>query len=275
MRHITVYINGVENDYTTLTFPGGERHVRLAFAPSHIEDTIRVVAHLENTQDVLDLLFLTDALNRRRGRITTRENRLLILPYIPYARQDRVAEPGESLTLRVFCELINNLKYDCVEVFDAHSDVSLALLNNVKNYPPQTFVQMIPLAKATTVLVAPDAGASKKVYEVAKKLGYSGVVQGTKHRDTATGKITDTTVDSGHVGDKDFLIVDDICDGGRTFIELAKVLRPLTKGKIYLYVTHGIFSKGLGALDGFIDHIYVANTFESVDLTHPLISKLG
>jgi ribose-phosphate pyrophosphokinase len=66
---------------------------------------------------------------------------------------------------------------------------------------------------------------------------------------------------SEHVRDHNFLIVDDICDGGRTFIELAKVLRPLTNGSIFLYVTHGIFSQGLDVFKGVIDHIYTANLF--------------
>jgi ribose-phosphate pyrophosphokinase len=66
--------------------------------------------------------------------------------------------------------------------------------------------------------------------------------------------------DGAEDGARDFLIVDDICDGGRTFIELAKVLRPLTSGQVKLYVTHGIFSAGFEALAG-LDRIFVANPF--------------
>jgi ribose-phosphate pyrophosphokinase len=74
---------------------------------------------------------------------------------------------------------------------------------------------------------------------------------------------------------KDFLIVDDICDGGRTFIELAKVLRPWTTGKIYLYVTHGIFSNGLDVFNSLIDGVYTANPFPKVDLNHKLLTVVS
>ena len=58
------------------------------------------------------------------------------------------------------------------------------------------------------------------------------------------------------------MIVDDTCDGGRTFIELAKVLRARNAGKIELYVTHGIFSKGLKELSEHFDCIHSLNVWE-------------
>ena len=113
----------------------------------------------------------------------------------------------------------------------------------------------------------------KKTLEAAKELGLP-MVRADKIRSTDTGEITGTVVYSEHIGSKDFLIADDICDGGRTFIELAKVLRPLTDGKIYLYVTHGIFSKGLDVFEGLIDGVYTANPFPKVDLNHKLLTVI-
>lgn len=57
------------------------------------------------------------------------------------------------------------------------------------------------------------------------------------------------------------LIVDDICDGGGTFVGLAKELRAAGATRVYLYVTHGIFSKRL-PLEG-IDHVYTTDSFLS------------
>ena len=71
------------------------------------------------------------------------------------------------------------------------------------------------------------------------------------------------------------MIVDDICDGGRTFTALATELRNITSGPIFLYVTHGIFSHGLDVFKGLIDKIYVANPFPGVDMSHPLIKKVS
>ncbi len=125
------------------------------------------------------------------------------------------------------------------------------------------FTRLIPTKYLNdTVVVAPDAGAAKKAFKVAQGLGLP-MIQATKHRDLKIGDITDTTVayyDHCEPG-TNYLIVDDICDGGRTFIELAKYIKQAKHlGKIYLYVTHGIFSKGMRPLlDSGIDHIFTAN----------------
>jgi ribose-phosphate pyrophosphokinase len=56
---------------------------------------------------------------------------------------------------------------------------------------------------------------------------------------------------------KSVLIVDDICDGGRTFIEAAKLLYIEGVNNVYLYVTHGLFTKGIQILyDAGIKRIF-------------------
>ena len=124
------------------------------------------------------------------------------------------------------------------------------------------------------ILVSPDAGSLKKVSKVAREFNCK-MVRADKTRSVIDGSITGTVVYSESVGDKDFLIIDDICDGGRTFIELAKELRKLTTGKIKLYVTHGIFSKGLDVLTEHIDEIYCACPFPEVDVRNPKLKVFG
>ena len=74
-----------------------------------------------------------------------------------------------------------------------------------------------------------------------------------RYRDTATGNIIRTDISVQDFKGANLMIVDDICDGGRTFIELAKVLRERNAGKIELFITHGIFSKGVDVFDGYVD----------------------
>jgi ribose-phosphate pyrophosphokinase len=57
------------------------------------------------------------------------------------------------------------------------------------------------------------------------------------------------------------VITDDICDGGMTFIHVAQRLKALSAERVVLFVTHGIFSKGLGVFDGLIDHFYTTDSF--------------
>ena len=68
-----------------------------------------------------------------------------------------------------------------------------------------------------------------------------------------------------------YVIIDDICDGGRTFVELAKVIKEnQSDAKIYLIVTHGIFSAGFNDLNKFFEKIFTTNSisdrFENGDV---------
>lgn len=265
-----VYIGQAPVEYKTFVFNGGEVFVKLEKAPYGRAPTGIVLAgSIENSDQVMELLMLTDALKREYPGCPI----YLTLPYFPYARQDRVMEKGQSLSVKVMADLINSQGYRTVTIYDPHSDVTPALIDRVDVVEQYDFVYSFTKAHGNledAILVAPDSGALKKTMKTAYQLSMD-MVRADKNRDVKTGQITETVVYTDHVGDRDFLIVDDICDGGRTFIELAKVLRTKTTGKIYLYVTHGIFANGLEVFDGIIDKVYCVNVFSKADKNHPLL----
>jgi ribose-phosphate pyrophosphokinase len=114
-------------------------------------------------------------------------------------------------------------------------------------------------------LISPDAGSNKKIYDLAKSIGYTNeIIRCDKLRDIPTGQIIETIVYKDDLDGKDAIIVDDICDGGKTFIELAKVLKQKNVGKIYLVVTHGIFSNGFEGLAEYISGIYTTNSVKDI-----------
>lgn len=240
-------------------FPGGERHARLPASVGESCDRIwSLTAHLYSTEGVIDLLLTVDAL-RRAARHDAEIH--LVMPYVPYARQDRVALPGEPLSAAVFCRLVNSLGFASVTIADPHSDVTPALLDRVRIVPAAQYVQALlngALAHLPkVVLVAPDAGARKRVELVGKAVG-APVVYASKTRDPLTGKLSGAEI-PGELPDLPLLIVDDICDGGGTFIALAQVLRAKTSQPLFLYVTHGLFTKGLGPLRPWFDGIFTAH----------------
>ena len=246
-------------NYRSTVFPGGEVFIQLYRYTCSEVDFVQIRAALESAADIMELLMVTDAVKREYPGTPV----YLVCPYLPYARQDRVSNEGESLSIRVMCDLINSMNFSSVEIWDAHSDVSLALLNNVKHTKQEQLAYATACSREY-VLVSPDTGATKKTFALGCKTGRT-VLQAHKHRDTGTGEISGTRVDPSYFPPaQDFLIVDDICDGGRTFIELARVLKGRTTGCVDLYVTHGIFSKGFEKFDGLIDTVYCANIFSSV-----------
>jgi ribose-phosphate pyrophosphokinase len=116
-------------------------------------------------------------------------------------------------------------------------------------------------------LVSPDAGAYKKIFDVAKEFKIDNIVTATKVRDLKTGKILHTEVPTPEMhNDIKYVIVDDICDGGRTFTEIAKAIKAVRPtAKIYLIVTHGIFSAGFGDLNSQFEKIFSTNSYGDFD----------
>lgn len=273
---LSLFVGNALVPLTFSRFPAGETCIRLeAGKHSYVMPVhAQITYNFDGNGSLFDLALLVDAVRREYpcGVVLS-----LMMPYLPYARQDRVCNPGESLSVAVVASFINGLKFDSVTCVDIHSDVGPALLNNLTHIKQGNAAWRLPLYcdPKTTALVSPDAGAEKKVFDVAKKLGYNSVIRASKVRNVATGKIEKTTLIDHVPADKaTLLIVDDICDGGRTFIELAKAIQNecgVCTPAIYLYVTHGIFSAGMEVFEGYIDKIYVHNLMNDSVKGHPLI----
>ncbi len=220
-------------------FSGGECHLKFLTEFSEC-DKIRINTRLNSSDDLMNLCLAVDAI--RNMYVNYIE---VFIPYIPYARQDRVMVPGEPLSIKVFANIINSLNLNKIIVFDAHSDVSVSLLNNCQNIANYEMVKFFlkQLNLSDFVLVSPDLGAYKKVDKLAEKIGYKGnIATGIKVRDLSTGKIIKSDVNSDDLNGKACVVVDDICDGGRTFIELASALKLKNAGDLYFIASHGIFS---------------------------------
>jgi ribose-phosphate pyrophosphokinase len=189
----------------------------------------------------------------------------LFVSFLPYARQDRL-EPdwiGQSFALKVFAELINAQQYASVRIFDPHSSVATAVIDRSVAAPGDAFLREVFRDKNSFVLVSPDAGAAKKIRHASAAIGYTEKpVQALKYR-LVGGTIDQVEIFEKDIGGKDVYIIDDICDGGATFIALASELRKRNVGKVILVVSHGIFSRGTQALlDAGIDHIYTTDSFK-------------
>ena len=249
----------------SFTFSGGEEQVKLSVAAFNNCEKIEIFHRLTSSSDIIKIILAIDAI-RRLGYDDTKIE--LIIPYFPYARQDRVCVAGEAFGAAVMAQLINNLNCNKVTVWDAHSEVTPALVNKVVNIDQVYFLQQCPqliqkLTNGELTLLSPDAGASKKSEKIAEYFnGSVELIQALKNRDLATGRIISSKI-LGEVAGKDILITDDICDGGRTFIELALQLQTSGAKSVSLFVTHGIFSKGFAVFNGLIDTIYTTNSFKS------------
>lgn len=239
-------------------FPAGELHVTLEGIDSG--DVLNMSWFYENNEELLTLLFVADAARRLGGIIGN-----IFIPYFPFGRQDRVANEGEAFSLAIIANLINSIGAESITVTDPHSDVTPALINNIKIISQAVIAGSIIKERKFSDfnLIAVDGGALKKIRYVAKAVvdtgQLAGIVTCEKERDTATGAITGTVVHADDLAGRTCIMVDDICDGGATFVEVAKVLKAKNAGQIILIVSHGFFTKGLEVFDGLVDEIYTRN----------------
>ncbi|CAM1343723.1 ribose-phosphate diphosphokinase [Tenacibaculum amylolyticum] len=247
-------------EFEKFVFSGGEPHIKLTTLVEEGEK-VMITTRIRSFNDFGFLACAVDAL--RRSRVTTIE---LLLPYFPGARQDRVMVPGEPLTVKVYADILNNLNLHKITVFDPHSEVTPAVLNNCKMLANHKFVEkVIADIKEKVVLVSPDGGALKKIYKVSEYLGGIAVIEGSKKRNVKNGKLEGFKVYEEDLKGENCLIVDDICDGGGTFMGLAQELKKKNVGKLYLAVSHGIFSKGVEALQQHFSKIYTTDSFRDVE----------
>ena len=261
------YPDNSEIKFKISKFPDGQQTIDLT--NFFLARSVRIQSRLNNFKDLELILCANQALqNLGVGKVH------LYVPYFIGSRSDRkFQEGGINYLKQVICPIINSQNFASVTVIDPHSDVLEACLNNYVKEDNHRLVEWSLSqidnkndAQDRICLVSPDAGAYKKIFDVAKRFKIEKIITATKVRDMKTGNIlhTEIPVLDQH-NDLTYVIIDDICDGGRTFIELAKVIKEgRPTAKVFLIVTHGIFSAGFKTLNEYMDGIFCTNSYRDV-----------
>ena len=212
--------------------------------------------YYENDAELFSLI----CVKRHLDRVYSYSDVILYMPYIPHARMDRVKSDADVFTLKYFCEVINSLDFKVVHVRDAHSNVSLALLDNVVDEGVENYIHKATIASKADALFFPDEGAMKRYSDKSEK----PYAFGMKKRDWETGKILGLDIiNAENIKDKNVLIVDDICSRGGTFYHSAKALKAAGAKSVSLYVTHlerTVILGEMASTDGLVDHIYTTQS---------------
>lgn len=274
---LQLFLDQMAVEVTTGQFPDGAVYAR--FQPPARRDVSHMrirAAAMKSMDDFMLLAQLVQAV-RHHYMISTS---VLELAYLPYARQDRHMTSGDSFALKVFGQLLNTLGFDRVRVLDPHSEVSAAVVNNMHIISQQQCMEHSSrltalLSQSQLLLMAPDAGALKKIHAVAAHFGVTEYGIMSKQRDVLSGKLTGFEVLKGDVSGRDVLIVDDLCDGGGTFIGAAAVLHAAGARQVNLYVTHGVFSQGTAhLLNQGIANIYTTTSYATADLAEKRVELI-
>jgi ribose-phosphate pyrophosphokinase len=267
-------VNAENSDikYKVSKYPDGQQSITLDLPDTDLHEkiTVSITSRLNSFRDLEVII----AANQALREFSYVENVKLNVPYFLGARSDRKFEAGTSNYLKtVICPIINSQNFSRVTVLDPHSDVLEACLNNYHKHNNHRLVKDALSkidnrdgAQDRICLVSPDAGAYKKIFDVAKEFNIDRIITASKVRDIKTGKILRTEIPTlDQHADLKYVIIDDICDGGRTFIELAKAIKgSRPSAKVYLVVTHGIFSAGFAELNQYFEGIYTTNSYREI-----------
>lgn len=196
----------------------------------------RIGWYYDSEEELIVLIYLLNALHSKN--ITGVG---LDMPYVPNARMDRCENANDVFTLKYFANIINSLGFNFVRTLDTHSTVTEALINNISNESPASYIQfvmgqIVPFTDKELTIFYPDVGSMKRYSKMIK----APCAFGNKVRDWETGKIQNLEVvgDQKLIKDHDILIIDDICSRGGTFYYAAQKLKELGAKDIYLWVSH-------------------------------------
>lgn len=239
--------------FTTMRYPAGESHVSLKnYVP---EKAVILKAYCRNFEDICNVKTADNILKRHKAKNIT-----WFIPYFPFARHDRRIYKGDGLELEVAMDILKGID---VVTLDPHSDV-LGVLPHI----PQSEVvyaaqDEFGILDNNPYIVIPDAGATKKALTWAGT--NKNVIQAYKNRNTSTGALSGFTIHLEDFEDRPCLIVDDICDGGGTFLGLGDILKGRKAGPLTLLISHGLFTKGVKGIDELLERFDRIITVSKID----------
>lgn len=247
--------------YSKIKFPDSQVSLKISNEWKEEPKEVVINSRMNNYEDVFYIISAADAL-RSKG---VSDVHLFISCFLTQ-RSDREFIPGHSFDMWEMCEIIKQQEFKSITVFHPHSDVLPALLKTRTNrvlirdntpFIERAIAEIEAIEGSKVKLISPDAGAFKWVFKLAEKVKRD-VVSGNKSRNLETNEVTtEFHVDmTGQV----CLIVDDYCDGGRTFTQLAAKLREHNASKVYLYTSHGLYSNGLQDLAVNINGLFTTNS---------------
>ena len=187
---------------------------------------------------IMEMLIMVDAMKRATARRIT-----LVLPYYMYCRTDKKDQPRVPVTAKLLAQLIEAAGVNRVLTCDLHNPAIQAYFDiNVDVLTAKSHLEKYFDAKdiKDMVVVATDAGSSKKAYKYAEHFNCP-IALIDKRR---TGN-DDNAIATNMIGDikgKTALIFDDEVDTAGSIMETVKVVKQFGAKDVYVGCTHGVLS---------------------------------
>ena len=187
---------------------------------------------------IMELLITIDAVKRASAKRIT-----VVLPYYMYSRSDKKDQPRIPVTAKLLAQLLEAAGANRVLTCDLHNRAIQAYFNiNCDVLTGQSLLEKYFDLKdiENKVVVATDAGSSKKAYKYAEHFGCP-IALVDKRRDGNDDRAIATSV-IGEIKGKNALVFDDEVDTAGSIMETVEVIKKFGVKDVYVGCTHGILS---------------------------------
>lgn len=204
---------------------------------------VYILTSPNNSDEIIKFNLAIDAAKRGAAKEI-----ILILPYFPYARQDKKDQSRGPIGAKVMAEMMEQRGATGIITFDLHADQIQGFFN-----VPVTHLEgknifdsyIANIADENTVLCGPDAGSAKRVKRMKDQLQTYhnkslNIVMMDKTRKEAN-KI-DEMIIIGDVVGKDVIIIDDMVDTAGTLCKASDVLIKAGAKSVRAVISHGVLS---------------------------------
>lgn len=227
---------------TAYDFASGEIFVRFAESVRGADAFVLQSHTSPVNQWVMEHLLMVDALKRASVKTIT-----AVMPFYPYARQDKKHRGREPISARLMADLFKTAGADRLMSVDLHAAQTQGFFDGPVDhlFAMSTLVDYVRtrIDVSNVVVVSPDAGRIRVAEQWAAKLGGCPLAFVHKTRDITRPNSSHANRVVGEVSGRDCVLVDDLIDTGGTIAEGVRVLRENGARSVTIVATHGVLSE--------------------------------
>ena len=221
---------------TTRSFPDSEVYVTIDEVVRKTDVFIIQPCTAPVNEHLMELLLIVDVLRRSSASQIT-----AIIPYYPYARQERMAQGREAVSARVVATMLETIGVDRVIYIDIHSEATQGFftlpVDRLQAYSILADYFRDKPYLQDAVIVSPDVGRARLAGLYAEALGIPMVLM---HKRRQPGGRVETTHVVGDVKDKIPILIDDIIASGSVLTQIPELLKQGARPEVHVAITHPV-----------------------------------
>lgn len=249
--------------HTTIKYPDGQKSIRIDLEKLNPKKFVTIECSIKNFDEIEVLLCLAAALQRNDFIIQE-----IDFIYLYGLRSDRVFESGQpNYLFDVLSPILRRLPGE-INILLPHSQRSACIGN--QDMAHAFFCKSVLSQNMDSYFIGGDESCNFEICDLnfSKKRGLQGNIS-ISLSDNNKEKLIDRIKKYDSI-----FIIDDLIDGGWTFIKEAEYIRNLGyKGKLNLAIMHALFTQGISQVADHFDQIVCSNSYQ--DIEHPKVRQIN